>query len=170
MKVWPPRTYNTSCVHSAKVTDAELWEYYLQTNDKASLKFFKFTQDAVDANIEVTEEEAKTYFENHKSEFKMPETRKVDYIAFGSDQFTDQVQISEDDIVDYYEKNKDRLFKVEEQVEASHILIKSQADDPDSVKEAARKLAEKVRDMAAADGADFAALASKYSQGRRHQG
>lgn len=74
------------------------------------------------------------------------------------------VKVTDKDVKEYYEKNTDR-FKQEEQVKASHILLKVEkgADDA-KVKEIEKKAAE-IAKKAKAKDADFAALAKEFSEG-----
>jgi len=81
-------------------------------------------------------------------------------------EIADQIQVTDDEVDKYYGENKDKLFKLPEQVKASHILIKVEVDsashDTASAKQKAREKAESVY-REATTGADFADLARKYS-------
>jgi len=74
------------------------------------------------------------------------------------------VQITEAETKEYYEQNK-RRYQDREQVKASHILMKLDKDAPPDQVEAARKKAVEVAKEAKKKGADFEALARKYSGG-----
>jgi peptidyl-prolyl cis-trans isomerase D len=58
----------------------------------------------------------------------------------------------------YYNDNIDQ-FSTPEQVQASHILLKTEGKDVEEVRKAAEAVLEKVK-----AGGDFAALASQYSE------
>lgn len=86
-------------------------------------------------------------------------------------EIADQIQATTDDEINkYYQANKDNLFKIPEQVRASHILIRIEVDSTsrDTVlakqkaKQKAKKKTESIYQEAMA-GADFADLAKKYS-------
>ena len=70
-----------------------------------------------------------------------------------------RVTITPQDIESYYNSNVQQ-FQTPEQVRASHILLKTEGKDEAAV----RKQAEDVLKQAKAPGADFAALAKKYSE------
>lgn len=72
--------------------------------------------------------------------------------------------VTDEEVKDYFEKNKAR-YEVKEQVRASHVLFKVGKKDDQAKDDAAKKQAEDVYNQAKAKGADFAALAKKYSQG-----
>jgi len=78
------------------------------------------------------------------------------------EQVKDKVKVSDADAEDFYKKNPDK-FKMPEEVRASHILVKVEADaKPEVVVEkqkAAQAIAERVK-----KGEDFAALAKQISE------
>ncbi len=74
------------------------------------------------------------------------------------------VEPSEDDAKNYYETNIKR-YKQPEMVQASHILFKYKASDPDDVKKKQMAKCKKVLAQAKKRGADFAELAKKNSEG-----
>ncbi len=67
--------------------------------------------------------------------------------------FEDQIQVTDDEIIDAYEKDKTATVR--------HILFSTQ-NESDSAKQVTRELAEKVLEQAKS-GADFADLAEEYS-------
>lgn len=79
--------------------------------------------------------------------------------------FNEETKVSESEMEKYYEENKDS-YKVDE-VEASHILIKTTDDDgnamSDADKKKAKAKAEKIL-KEVKNGGDFAELAKKYSE------
>ncbi|MGD8371847.1 MAG: peptidylprolyl isomerase [Syntrophobacterales bacterium] len=79
------------------------------------------------------------------------------------DQIGPKVTVSEEEIKSYYDSNQD-MFKVPEQVRASHILIKVESQADKSQKDEARKKIEMVQQKLK-KGEDFGTLAKEYSQG-----
>ena len=71
---------------------------------------------------------------------------------------------TDEDAKKYYGENQNK-YKQREQVRASHILFKVNQNDPPEVKTAQQNKAADVLKKAKAKGADFAALAKKYSEG-----
>lgn len=78
-------------------------------------------------------------------------------------QFIEKAVISEEETKSFYDENKSN-FKQSDKVKASHILIKVEENASKSEKEAKRQKLEKIRDQIK-DGADFAELAKKFSEG-----
>ncbi len=74
-----------------------------------------------------------------------------------------KVTLSDEEVKKYYDNNPD-LFKQPEQIQASHILIKVDADSDESQTEQARKKIEEIQ-RKLKEGGDFAALAKEFSQG-----
>ena len=81
-------------------------------------------------------------------------------------QIANQIKVTAEEVEKYYRENKEELFKIPEQVRASHILVKVEVDstshDTAQAKEKAREKAESIYQKAKG-GADFADLAKEYS-------
>ncbi len=75
-----------------------------------------------------------------------------------------QVGVEDKEAKEYYEQNLKR-FSQDEQVKASHILIKVDKNASKEVVEEKKKKADEIMKKAKADGADFAALAREHSEG-----
>ena len=80
---------------------------------------------------------------------------------------TEDITVSEEEIRNYYDENDETLFQVPEQKKVSHILIKFDVPDgetiTDEIKNEARIQIEDIEQQLI-DGADFAELAKQYSQ------
>ncbi|MFP4476611.1 MAG: peptidylprolyl isomerase [Desulfatibacillaceae bacterium] len=77
------------------------------------------------------------------------------------ERYTPKVEVTDEEIRAFYEKNKDK-FKAPEQVEARHILIKVDDSEDKAARAEARKRIEEVQNKLEGGG-DFAALAKEYS-------
>jgi peptidyl-prolyl cis-trans isomerase C len=71
---------------------------------------------------------------------------------------------SDDKVKEFYEDNKAQ-FERPEEVHARHILVQVERGSDDAAWDAAKKKAEMIRKEAVAEGADFAELAKKKSEG-----
>ena len=149
-------------VGSIKVSDLEAQQWYIWNNTETDIDYLVLEPQRY-KDIKLTEEELRSYFDQHKESYKTDPSIKVRYLYFNPEDYAARVKLTEDDIRDYYESNLDE-FKTPETVEARHILIKvDQNADPEQV-ESARKKAEEIYKLAK-QGQDFAELARKYSEG-----
>ena len=78
-------------------------------------------------------------------------------------QIADKVMITDKESKAFYDENP-KLFKQPEQVKASHILIKAEANAEEATKAEAKKKIKEVQQKLK-DGGDFSALAKQYSEG-----
>jgi peptidyl-prolyl cis-trans isomerase C len=98
-----------------------------------------------------------------ENEVKMQITRGLAIRELIEQQISSKIVITEAETRAYYDGNP-QMFKQPEQVKASHILIKVEAGTAGAQKAEARKKIETVQQKVN-DGADFAELAKKYSEG-----
>jgi peptidyl-prolyl cis-trans isomerase C len=98
-----------------------------------------------------------------EAEVKSKLARDIAIQQLIEDQIGPKVSVSEEEIKSYYDSNPD-MFKVPEQVRASHILIKVDSQADKAQKDEARKKIETVQKKLK-KGEDFGTLAKEYSQG-----
>jgi peptidyl-prolyl cis-trans isomerase D len=122
-----------------------------QTRDFATI-----TLPAETAAIEVSDDEARDYYEQNTDRFRSPEQVVVEYVELRKESFFDQVEVSDEDVRDLYQQ---RIANLAEQRRAAHILI--EADDSGEA-DAKAKIDEIAKRLAA--GEDFATLAKEASE------
>lgn len=81
-------------------------------------------------------------------------------------QFGDGLAVTDADVEAHYEANKATLFTQGASVQARHILLGATRDEPNEVRDAAKKKAQEVLALVKQEGADFAALAKEHSSDR----
>ena len=140
------------------VDDKELETEFKRRNEKVKLAVVSFPADKFREGLEATDAELSAYYEAHKNELKIPEKRKVKYALVDMQAMRNRTQVSPQDIERAYEDNQQQ-YSTPEQVRASHILLKTEGKDDAAVKKQAEDLLAKVK-----GGADFAQLATKYSE------
>jgi peptidyl-prolyl cis-trans isomerase D len=69
----------------------------------------------------------KAYFEENKEAFRFKPMRKVRYVHINPEDYMDKVELSDQEIKEYYDLNIGE-FTTEETVEARHILIRVDND------------------------------------------
>ena len=141
------------------VSEADLEEEYRRRNEKLHLEYAFVPKTEFEAQVQVTDEEARSFYDQNKKKFERPVQRKVRFITLTPQLFASAVSVSDREIERYYQQNSSR-YETAEQVAASHILFKT---DPGANEEEVRKKAEAVLAQAKA-GADFAELARQYSE------
>lgn len=117
------------------VSDAEVWDEYMRTNNKASIKYARFSP---------------AYF---AMQTPMPD----------EDEMNRWIAENDSRLEEAYEANKHRYTNIEKQVRARHILLKLSPDASEEDKAAAREKLEALREQALGS-ADFAELAAKNSE------
>ena len=132
----------------------------------AKVKFDYAVIDSADLAKEInpTDAELQTFFKQNADHYKtaIPETRKLEYIAFGQNQVPGSTpQVTDQQIAEYYQQHlKD--YDVPDEVTVRHILIQVAPDATPEVDAAAKAKAQDILKQLQG-GADFATLAKKYS-------
>jgi peptidyl-prolyl cis-trans isomerase D len=152
-------TFITSAV---KVSEEETREWFNWTNASVNIDFVLFDPSS-NRNIKPSQEEIKTFFEDHKTNYKTDAIVKVRYLHLDPGTYRSDVTIADEEIKYYYDENQEE-FETPKTVEARHILIKA---DKDANPETVEKTRERAFDimMMAKGGKDFAKLAKLYSEG-----
>ncbi|WP_162846672.1 peptidylprolyl isomerase [Corticibacter populi] len=114
--------------------------------------------------VEVTPAALQDYYQAHLALFQQPEQVDVEYVVLDLDSIMPSIQISEDELRQYYESNKGGYARAPEQRRASHILINSDASMSESEREAARAKAESLLAQVRENPARFAELARAESE------
>jgi len=139
---------------SGFVTDEQIQHFARleqQTRDFAIV-----TVPADNTAVEVSEEQAREYYEQNTDRFRSPEQVVLDYIELNKESFFDQVDVTDEQVQSLYQQ---RIANLAEQRRAAHILIES---DGSGDTEAKAKIDEIAQRLAA--GEDFAALAKEVSE------
>ena len=140
---------------SEQETDAE----YRRRNEKVKLEVVGFTADQFRAGVTATDAEAQALFTKDPNRYKQGERRKIRYVTVDTQALRQSITPTEAEIAAYYQANLQQ-FANPEQVHAQHILLKTAGKDAAAV----RKQADAIHAEATAAGADFPALARKYSE------
>src|SRR5262245_42208852 len=143
-----------------KVSDAEVDQAYAHRREGVRAAWALIDQGPLAAAIVPTDEELAKYREEHAGEFRLPERRRVQYVALNPKDFP--ATVTSADIDKYYDEHV-REFETPHQVRGAHILFRAE--------EGAGAETEKKAQAAAADalrrakaGEDFAKLARELSQ------
>jgi peptidyl-prolyl cis-trans isomerase D len=141
------------------VSDAEVAAEYRKRNEKVKLDVVPVTPEAFKNQVTASDAEIAAAFEKSKDRYRIGEKRKIKYALLNVDQVRQTIVVPEAEIAAFYQQNLSQ-YQTPAQVRASHILFKTEGKDEKAV----QAQAEEVLKMAKAPGADFAALARKYSE------
>jgi peptidyl-prolyl cis-trans isomerase D len=140
------------------VSDADVETEYRRRNEKVKLEVVSFSADAFKKDLTATDEELNKEFQANQEKYKIGEKRKVKYLLLDTAALRAKVVPSAADIESHYKQNIEQ-FSTPEQVHALHILLKTEGKDEAAVKKQAEDVLKQAK-----GGADFGALAKKYSE------
>lgn len=124
---------------SASVDDKEVMERYHEQNDKLSIQCVWVKTDSMEIKeFTPAEEDIKKYYTENKDSgaFDSPPKRKIEYIFIPYKAMRSKCPVSEGEVADYYEKNKDRLYVVKKDEKMSS---EDKADDATKGEKADKK-------------------------------
>ena len=153
---------------SASVSETEIRDQFVKQNTKVKFDYAVLKQDDLRKGLHPAEAELKAFYESHKGTYanSIPEKRKVKYAVIDSNKVDASVQVTQDDLRAYYDKQRDQ-YRTPEQVKVSHILIKTPLPGPDGkvdekgTAEAQRRAEDLLKQLKG--GAKLEDLAKKYS-------
>jgi peptidyl-prolyl cis-trans isomerase D len=153
---------------SATVTDAEVRKQFDKQNTKVKFNYAVIKKDDILKSIHPADAELKAFYDRNKNSYvnSIPERRQLKYVVVDNARLLSQTQVTQSELQSYYQDHRDE-YRVPEQVNVRHILIKTPLPGPDGkvdqkAVDAARAKAEDVLKQVKAGG-NFAELAKKYS-------
>jgi peptidyl-prolyl cis-trans isomerase D len=152
----------------ASVTDAEIKDQFNKASTKVKFDYAVIKKDDILKGLHPADAELKAYFDLNQKNYlnSIPEKRQLKYVVFDTSKLVAQTQVTQQDFQAYYDQHREE-YRVPEQVNVRHILIKSPLPGPDGkvdpqALDAARAKAQDVLKQVKAGG-NFADLAKKYS-------
>ncbi|MDP9268204.1 MAG: peptidyl-prolyl cis-trans isomerase [Acidobacteriota bacterium] len=152
----------------ATASEEEIRQAFLRQNVKIKFDYAVITPDIIAKQIAPTEAELRKFYEASLPRLKdsLPEQRRVKLAVLDAAKVAAQAKPTPEDLQRYYNDHREQ-FRVQDEVNVRHILVKTPAPGPDgkadaNAEAAARAKAEGLLQQLKA-GADFAALAKKAS-------
>jgi peptidyl-prolyl cis-trans isomerase D len=145
------------------ITQKELDES--QRLGKQTREFSYFVVPASDFKLtdeQLSDDEIKTYYEANQSAFISSEKVKVEYILLDAETAGSTIDVDEELLRGYYDKNQDE-FGLPEQRQASHILILAASDTDQAAEDEAKAKIDALAQRLS-DGESFEELAKQNSQ------
>ena len=144
------------------VSDNAVREAYQKDGTKVKFDYAVISADDLQKSINPTDAELQSFFKTNAVRYAnaVPETRKIEYIAFDASNLPGgKPQVSDAEVQSYYNAHQDQ-YQVKEQVKVRHILIAVPAGADAKTDAAAKTKAEDLLKQIKAGG-NFADLASK---------
>ena len=148
----------TGYLLSAFALESELNNVVALDQQTRDLSYFTLDSDKVAAEIQVSDDEARGFYDANRGNYKTEEQVVVEYLLLDKVKMLDEVDVSDDEIQQQYQALVEN-FEGQEQRQASHILIEiSDERSADDAEAKAKELAQRI-----AAGEDFAELAKAES-------
>lgn len=132
-------------------------------DEEREVQEIQFPAAAYVAQVKVTDDMIKAYYDKNAAQFQVPESVKAEYVVFDASAVEKQVNVSDAEVADAYNKNKAR-FTTPEKRTASHILINVKKGASAAEDAAAKAKAQAVLDEVRKNPNDFAKIAKAQSQ------
>jgi len=144
------------------VTPAEIEQAFRYQNEKVKLAYVVIKPEDLAEKVTVDESEIKSYYDQNKSKFQIPEKRVVRYALVDLTNIRQNTPVSEDELKAAYQQNIQQ-FQVPNRVHVEHILLTTVGKTDAEVTEVQKK-AEDILAQARKKAANFEDLAKKYSE------
>jgi peptidyl-prolyl cis-trans isomerase D len=146
----------------ASILPSEVNSFYHHLQDKVNLSYVLIKPASFTNQVKPDPEAVSRYFGEHRESYRLPEKRKIVYVVFSPRDYVDAVKPTEAEIKDYYDLHRDE-YQQPKKVRARHILFRIPPTATTAQIQAVIDRAKEVLAQARG-GADFAALARKYSE------
>jgi peptidyl-prolyl cis-trans isomerase D len=140
------------------VSDAELEREHKRRNEKVTLNVVAVLADNFKTQVHPTDAELSGHYDKNQERYRIPDRRKVKYVRINPAELAAKIKVSKEDVERSYNEQLGK-YTTPEQIRASHILLTTEGKDDAAVRTQAEQVLEEAK-----SGADFAALAKKYSQ------
>jgi len=118
---------------TAIMSPAAFRRYLNLAGEQRIVRLAMIDPETVASEIEVTDEMVAAFYDDNPTMFQLPESADIEFIEIQRSEVAQGVSVSEADLLEYYEYNKDR-YEQDEQRQSRHILIL--ADDDEAAAEA----------------------------------
>jgi peptidyl-prolyl cis-trans isomerase D len=140
------------------VTPEEIWQNYQKEKESAKIEYLVLEKNKVELTQKPQAADTRSYFENHKDKYKIPEKRDAAYVFLKTDDLKKEVALGEPEIESYYKDNLAQ-FQTPEKLKVSRIYLPFAGQDKAFIQAEAQSVMDRIR-----KGEDFAALAKAHSK------
>lgn len=142
-----------------RVSDADVEKEYKSKNEKVKLELAVFNAAQFRDGIQPTDADLQAQFTAHADQYQVGERRRVRFLSIDAQALRAKIAVTDAEIQSQYDSNI-AIYSTPEQVHVRHILLKNTGKDDATVKAAAEGILAKAK----APGADFAKLATQYTE------
>ena len=142
-----------------RVSDADVEKEYKSKNEKVKLELAVFNAAQFRDGIQPTDADLQAQFTAHADQYQVGERRRVRFLSIDAQALRAKIAVTDAEIQSQYDSNI-AIYSTPEQVHVRHILLKNAGKDDAAVKAAAEAILAKAK----APGADFAKLATQYTE------
>jgi peptidyl-prolyl cis-trans isomerase D len=140
------------------VSDAELEREYKRRNEKVVLDVVAILADSFRTQVNPTDAEISAHYDANKESYRIPDRRKIRFVRISPAEIGSKIKVAREEVERNYNARLGS-YTTPEQIRASHVLLTTEGKDDAAVRAQAEQVLKEAR-----SGADFAALAKKYSQ------
>ena len=151
-----------SITDSVLVTESEVRDRFNHDYEQRVLAAIVIDPATLLDTVEVSDEQAKAWYEGHKSSYQSPLRVRINAVEIDPSKLAQDMSVDESEVQAAYASRK-KEFAEPEQRKARHILIKVAQASPEKVYKAARAKIEAIQARLKA-GEDFATLAKELSE------
>jgi peptidyl-prolyl cis-trans isomerase D len=145
------------------ISKSSVATFMLASDQSREVAMVNINPEQFTAQVKVTPEQVKAYYDGNVKEFTIAEQVKPEYVELSIDALAPAMQVPAEEVKKYYEANSAR-YVVKEQRKASHILINAAPTASEADKKAAKAKADGLYEQVKKDPKSFADLAKKNSQ------
>jgi len=140
------------------VSEDDLEREHVRRNERVRLSTVSFRADDFREGLEANDDDVNALFEQSSIDYLVPEKRRLRFVLVDIPALKEAFAPSDADIQSYYDNNQDR-YSDPVTLRASHILLRTDGQEPEDVEAQAQSIVAEAR-----GGADFAELARRYSE------
>ncbi|MGB9605391.1 MAG: peptidylprolyl isomerase, partial [Bryobacteraceae bacterium] len=145
----------------AIVTPAEVEQEYRRRRQRVKLEYIVVSASNLRAEVRVSPEELRTFFNQNRGLFQIPEKRSFDVLLMDENKVGERIQVPESELRQAYQQRQEQ-YRTPERVHVRHILLKTTDKPKDEIPKIRARAEELLKQIRA--GADFAELAKKNSE------
>jgi peptidyl-prolyl cis-trans isomerase D len=92
-----------------KVSDQEIYDLYRFQNEKINISFVRISPNDFIKKVAPSQSDLEAYLKEHGDQFRISDQVRLNYLVFPGDAYASSANVTETDIIDYYNRNKDQF-------------------------------------------------------------